>query len=544
MKISQEIITQIREANPIEVIIGSYISLKKAGKNYKATCPFHPEKTPSFFVAPEKGIYHCFGCGKSGNVFTFIMEYNNITFSDAVKLLGEKAGIKIEFTGTETEYENLYKTNKFAAELYHSILLNNKESPAWKWIKNRQLQDSTIEKFMLGYAPAESKLIEKAKTSGITIKDLQAVGLINNGRETFKNKIIFPIKNRWGKVLGFGTRVLDNSEPKYINSMESPVFKKGNILYGLYEADRFIKDEIILVEGYMDLITLQQAEINNVVASMGTSLTPAQARLLKLYTNRVFVLYDGDESGRKAAERAIDILLAASLDVYLFTLPEDEDPDSFIKKGSKLSLLQAQGFAEYAESKFKKCLTVEEKSVFIKGFQQTLSKIPEDVKRDLWATEIAKKFNINKELLLSTTIPTPRKIEKQPSQKSIENLEAELLGLAASSPKVCELLSKNVFEISTDELKPLFKMVYEGIKYAELLSQVSNEQILNSLVRSGLLMETSEENIEKIALDYINKINKVRKNIRKNELIKEMKSVKIGTVSEDREREYQQLVNP
>lgn len=538
MKISQEIIAQIREANPIEVIIGSYISLKKAGKNYKALCPFHPEKTPSFFVAPEKGIYHCFGCGKSGNVFTFIMEYNNMSFSDAVKILGEKAGIKIELAGTE--YENLYKANKFAADFYHSILLNNRESPAWQWIKKRQLREATIEKFTIGYAPSEPTIIEKAKANGISIQDLYTVGLLMDGRAIFKNKIIFPIRNRWGKVLGFGTRVLDDSEPKYINSIESSVFKKGNILYGLYEADRFTKDEIILVEGYMDLITLQQAGINNVVASMGTSLTPAQAKLLKLYTNRVLILYDGDESGCKAAERAIDILLEASLEACLINLPENEDPDSFIRQGGKLDLLQAQDFVGYAESKFRKCKSVEEKSNVIKNLQQILSKIPEAVRRDLLAEEIAGKINVNKEFLSVTSPPMSRKVEKISSQKNIESLEVELLGLIASSPKTYELLTQNSFEPLTDDLKPLFELVHNGATYPDLLSKITSESLINSFTKIGLLLETTEIDMDKMAVDYINRINKLKKSIRKNELRKTMEK---GAATEENLREYQQLVN-
>lgn len=540
MKISQETITQIREANPVELVIGSYISLKKAGKNYKALCPFHPEKTPSFFVAPEKGIFHCFGCGKSGNVFTFMMEYNNLSFTDAVKILGEKAGIRIESSGIE--YEDLYKTNKFAADFYHSMLMKDKKSPPWQWIKNRQLKEATIEKFMLGYAPPTGYIMaDKAKDNGISIEDLNKVGLFSNGKPTFRNKIIFPIKNRWGKILGFGTRVLDNSEPKYINSFESPIFKKGNILYGLYEAGKFTKDEIILVEGYMDLITLQETGINNVVASMGTSLTETQARLLKVYTKRVLILYDGDDSGKKAAERAMETLLGTSMEIKLLTLPEDEDPDSFIRKGNDLSSLKSDSFVEFIAGKFENCSNADEKTVFIKNLQQSLARIPDEVKRELLIIEIAEKININKKFLSTNpnSTETFHKKEQIIAQKSIENLEIELLGLAASSPKVREYLIKNLFEVSSETLKPLFKLVYEGISYPELLTKISNETLMNILTKMGLLLETTDTDLEKMAVDYITHINKLKKTIRKNELRKTMEK---GMATEENLREYQQLV--
>jgi len=537
VKISQEIITQIKEANPIEVVLGSYLSLKKAGKNYKALCPFHNEKTPSFLISPEKGIYHCFGCGKSGNVFTFIMEHNNLNFNDAVKTLAEKAGIKLQTTASNNENDELYRANEFAAEFFHSILLKNKQGPAWSWIKSRGMNESTIETFMLGYAPVEPILLEKAKTNKINTRDLEKLGLINNGRPSFRHKIIFPIRNRWNKVLGFGTRVLDDSEPKYINSMESPLFKKGNILYGLYETGKFLKEEAILVEGYMDLITLQQAGINNVVASMGTSLTETQAKALKLYTDKVIILYDGDQSGIKAAERAIDILLSASLEVKVLILPDNEDPDSFIRKFGKIDFSKAQSFEEF---KFKNCATVEEKSALIKNFQQTLSKIPDEIRRELWATEIAQKLNINKKFLLESSQQNLHLIKRTVYHKNMETLEAELLGLASSSSKVSEILMKESFDATTVELKPFFDMVYKGIKCSELLNEISDETLKNTVTTASFLLENPEVDLEKMTRDYVNRIIKMKKNIRKDEI---RKIIEKGTVSEETLREYQQLIN-
>jgi DNA primase len=505
MKISPEKIAQIRSLNPIEEIIGSYIALKKAGKSYKALCPFHSEKAPSFFVSPDKGVYHCFGCGKSGNVFTFLMEYNNLNYYEAVKFLADRVGIQIKLSRDENE--ELYRGAEFVASLYHSVLLSEKGLPGRKWLEMRGILQPTIEKFMLGYAPLDPIIWEKARLSGISKEALESIGVLKDNNDVFRKKIIFPIKNRWGRVVGFGTRVLDETLPKYINSKESPIFKKGNLLYGFYAARRELKEKAIIVEGYMDLLTLSQAGIKNVVASLGTSFTQEQAKFLKLYTQEVIILYDGDSAGRRACERAIDVLLAANIDVNILPLPPGEDPDSFVKKRGKLDFTEIQDFVEF---KFKQH---EDRETLIRSFQETLNKIPDPIKREVLTEKVARKLDIRKELLfVEKTIPL---VTKPSVEKSIEELEAELLGIAVSHADARKVVIENMAEIKAQDLKDALSLVIKGADAGEVIDLLPNERLKYRFTKPSFWEET---NYEKLANDYLNRIKEERKKIERKEI--------------------------
>lgn len=516
MKLSQDKIAQIREANPIVEVIGSYIPLKQAGKNFRALCPFHSEKAPSFYISPEKGLYHCFGCEKSGNVFTFLMEYNKLTFFQAVKFLGERAGIHIEFT--EDKNRALHEVNKFAASLYHLELLGSKGLPGRKWLEYREIKEETVNTFMLGYAPGESVIYKSAKSKGMDLKNFEALGLVakieSGYRDKFKHKIIFPIRGRWGKILGFGTRVLDKSEPKYINSPESLIFKKGNILYGLYEVRNYLKEYAILVEGYTDLLTLYQSGMRNVVANLGTSLTLAQARLLKLHVPKVVIMYDSDPAGRKAAERAIDILIEAGLDVSVFSLPDGEDPDSFIKKGNRFDLSGVQSFVDF---KFKECKGVEEKAELIGSFQQTLSKISNEVKRELWASEIAQKLGIKKELLY-TMQNTIQKVFTKPTvlpTRTLEDFEIELLAIATSLSKVRKLLEKSM-DVWTSSSKAIVPLVLQGLEPSEIINSIQDERLKSNYTKALLWEDVDFE----MARKHIARVKSLRAKAKMREVRK------------------------
>ncbi|MCK4353427.1 DNA primase [candidate division WOR-3 bacterium] len=521
MRIPQDKVAQIREANPIEEVIAGYISLKKAGKNFKALCPFHSERTPSFFVSPEKGLYHCFGCGKSGNIITFIMEYSKLSFLEAVQFLGERVGIQIKFEKPKNEH--LYKINKFVAELFHSILLAPEGLPARRWIEHRGIQKETVNEFMLGYAPSESIVYRSAKSKGIKLEDLETLGLVTkleNGRyrDSFRRKIIFPIRDRWDKVIGFGTRVLDQSEPKYINSPESPVFKKGKSLYGLYEAKNQLREKTILVEGYTDVLTLHQYGIKNVVASLGTSLTEEQARLLKLHTQKVILIYDGDIAGQNAAERAINILLEAGLDISILVLPKGEDPDSFIREKGNFDFSKVQNFVDF---KFKESKSIEEKTELVKSFQQTLIKISDSVKKELWADYISKKIGIKKELLLITQPLSPTRLTARQVKtvsaptKNLEDLEVELLAFASSNIASRKLLLENSFNFSSPELRPLAVLMLKETGPSEILNSITDERMRENFTKITFL-----ENIdsEKMTLDYLKRINELRARKRMREI--------------------------
>jgi DNA primase len=509
VRVPEQRIAQIREANPIEEVIGSYIPLKKAGSSYKGVCPFHSEKTASFFVSPEKGLYHCFGCGKSGNVFGFLMAYNNLSYPESVKFLADRAGIEIDVV--EDGNDNLYKVCEFVASLYHSILLDSKGAPGRQWFKKRGLTESTVEKFMLGYAPNESVVWEKSKQEGLSRKDLETLGLLRDSRDSFRSKVIFPIKNRWGRVSGFGSRVLDQSQPKYINSKESAIFKKGNLLYGFSETRSELRKEAVLVEGYTDLLSVYQSGTKNVVASLGTSLTSGQARFLKLYTPKVIIAYDGDTAGRKATERAIDVLFEAGVNAGVLVLPEGEDPDSFVKKEGQLDFSDTKSFVDF---KFRECESVEEKETLIKSFKQTLEKLSDPVKRDLWTAEVAQKFGIAKDLLFeSRATPTVSSTSKK---RRLEDLEVELLGIVTSHSGARKIVAANSSEIQTAELKSSFALALKGADASEVIDLLPTDEAKQRFAEPSFWEDVD---YEKLAEDYLRLIRQTRGKIERRELL-------------------------
>jgi len=296
--ISDEIINKISEQTDIVEVISEYLPLKKAGKNYKALCPFHEERTPSFIVSPEKQLFHCFGCGVGGNVFTFLMKWEKISFPEAVRMLGEKLGIPIsvEEEKGEVSKEEFYQINESVANFFQGELRKNKV--AQDYLKRRGFSEKTLDTWKVGYAPASRVFLSFCKKKGISLERLRDLGLLSLGKEDwyayFRERIVFPIFTPQGRICGFGGRVLDSSSPKYLNSPQSPVFDKGRVLYGLNFSKEAIGKEkaVVLVEGYTDAITLYQGGIRNVVASLGTSLTVSQARLIKRYADEVFIAYD------------------------------------------------------------------------------------------------------------------------------------------------------------------------------------------------------------------------------------------------------------
>lgn len=348
--ISQETIQQILSRIDIVEIVGSFIKLKKRGANYLGLCPFHNEKTPSFTVSPSKEIYKCFGCGKSGNSISFLMEAEKYSYVEALRWLAAKYNVEIEETETSPEYkqqqqvaDSLYIINNFAQKYFTDALFNSEEGQdiALSYLKERGFRDEIIQKFQLGYnSEARDGFAKAATAAKYSLDLLQKTGLVNirddNVYDNYRGRIIFPIHNQSGKVLGFGARIIKKNDkaPKYINSPENEIYVKSKILYGSYFARQAVDkaDECLLVEGYTDVISLHQAGIENVVASGGTSLTPDQLRLIKKYTNNLTIIYDGDSAGIKAALRGLDLALEESLNVKLVLIPDGEDPDSYVNK--------------------------------------------------------------------------------------------------------------------------------------------------------------------------------------------------------------------
>ncbi|MDP2922014.1 MAG: DNA primase [Candidatus Omnitrophota bacterium] len=348
-KIPENILNEIQDKCDIVEIISGYISLKPAGRNFKACCPFHHEKTPSFVVSPDKQIYHCFGCNSGGNVFNFIKEYEKMDFIDAVKMLAEKTGVKLpEYRKSDDQdasiVSTIYSVNDVAANYYSNIL--EKISPSSeprKYILKRGLDAAIIKKFRLGFADSSWKgLLDYLASRGIKQDTIFQAGLVTKGKENsyydlFRNRIVFPIFDVRDRVIGFGARVMDETLPKYINSPETAVYKKGQHLYGLNIAKAGIKERnfAIITEGYLDVMTCHQYGANNAIASLGTALTTDQVRLLKRYTHNVVMLYDSDQAGEMASIRGLDLLLEEGMNVKIAALEKGHDPDSFLRKFGK-----------------------------------------------------------------------------------------------------------------------------------------------------------------------------------------------------------------
>jgi DNA primase len=357
--ITQNTIQQILSRIDIVEIVGSFVKLKKRGTNYIGLCPFHNEKSPSFTVSASKEIYKCFGCGRSGNSISFLMEAEKYSYTEALRWLAAKYNVEIEETETSPEFkqqqqvaESLYIVNNFAQHFFSNALLNTDEGKdiALSYLEHRGFREDIIKKFQLGFNPeARDSFTKAALANQYNPELLQKSGLVNvrdgNAYDNYRGRIIFPIHNQSGKVLGFGARIIRNNDkaPKYINTPENEIYVKSKLLYGSYFARQAIDkaDECLLVEGYTDVVSLHQAGIENVVASGGTSLTPDQLRLIKKYTNNLTIIYDGDNAGIKAALRGLDLALEESLNVKLVLIPDKEDPDSYVNK------VGAKAFAEF-----------------------------------------------------------------------------------------------------------------------------------------------------------------------------------------------------
>lgn len=438
MSIPSHIIDQIRENSHIEEVVGDFVTLKKNGASFKACCPFHQEKTPSFVVTPSKGIFKCFGCGKGGDSITFVMEHENMSYPEALKYLAGKYHIEIpeerESSDQQKEEqkhrESLLIVLTFAQKFYTQNLISTDEgkSIGGSYFKERGFLQKTQDKFELGYAFDEWDAILKAATEkGHTKQYLEDTGLViqkeDRHYDRFRGRVMFPIHNVLGRVIGFGARALKkDQQPKYLNSPETEVYQKSHILYGIFQAKNAIRKEenCYLVEGYTDVIALHQAGIENVVASSGTSLTDGQISLLKRFTDRVTLLFDGDKAGLKAAIRGIDIILEQGLDVQAVVLPEGHDPDTFVKEqgGEKTKIYlesKAQNFL-----RFKYQVLVPDKddpmarASALKELCQTIAVVPDVFKRSLLTKELAHWMEISEQdVILETNKFLQRKAEQK-----------------------------------------------------------------------------------------------------------------------------------
>jgi len=423
--IPKETVDQIIAQADIVEVVGDFVSLKKKGQNMWACCPFHHEKSPSFSVSPAKGIYKCFGCGKAGNSVQFIMDVEGSSFPEALKYLAKKYSIEIpeeiapEQNQEQSDRDSQYIVSDFANKHFQHNLQHHEEgSIGQSYLKQRGLSSATIKKFELGYSvDAWSDLTDAALKAGYKQQYLEGTGLTivkeDKRYDRFRARVMFPIHNVSGRVVGFGARTLksnDKKSPKYLNSPESEIYHKSNVLYGLYQAKQAMRmqDMCYLVEGYLDVLSLHQGGIENVVASSGTSLTEGQIKLIARYTQNITVLYDGDAAGIKASLRGIDLILENGLNVQVVTFPEGDDPDSYIHKVGDAAFKayvkeNAQDFISYKSSLFAEEAKGNpvKKAEAIKEVVASIAKIPDSIKRTVFFQSCSLIFDIDEQVLIS-----------------------------------------------------------------------------------------------------------------------------------------------
>lgn len=453
MSISKLTSDKVKERADIVEVVGDYVPLKKKGQNMWACCPFHGEKTPSFSISPAKQIYKCFGCGKAGDPIQFVMDIEGIGFQEAIRHLAGKYGIEVEEDETRTPEQNLEQNEReslfIALNFAKDFFVKNLETQEGKsigvsYFKERGFTPQIIQKFDLGYAlDGWDHLLKAAKSAGFQEDILLKAGLIlqkegdqERTYDRFRNRVTFTIHNISGKPIGFGARILtkDKNQPKYINSPETPIYHKSDVLYGMFQAKKAIRDfdNCFLVEGYTDVISMHLSGIENVVASSGTSLTEGQIKLIKRFTNQVTVLYDGDNAGIKASLRGIDLLLEGGLNVKAVVFPDGEDPDSFSRK------VGSQAFQDYLKANsrdfigFKIGLYREEiakdpirKAEVIREVVQSIGKIPDPIIRSVYTKEASGLMEIEEGILLSELNKILVKTQKDQFQKAKEEKEAE-----------------------------------------------------------------------------------------------------------------------
>ncbi|WP_446898762.1 DNA primase [Clostridium sp. LBM24168] len=460
--ISEDVIQKVKDENDIVDVISESVKLKRTGRNYIGLCPFHHEKTPSFSVSGDKQIYKCFGCGEAGNVITFIMKTKNLSFPEAVELLADRANIDIDYDedknrSRRNSFKKLYRLNVEAARYFFSCLKRNEK--ARNYLLNREITTNTMRRFGLGYSvDSWNAMLKYLRKRGFTELDMLSVGLIIRNRQgnyydRFRNRIIFPVFDYRGRIIGFGGRVMDDSKPKYLNSPETSLFKKGTNLYGLnFAIKNNISKTLIIVEGYMDCISLHQYGITNTVASLGTALTTGQAKLMKRYVDKVIIAYDSDTAGQMATLRGLNILKNVGLDVRVLLIPMGKDPDEFIRKNGKEKFLRliekSLPLIDYRIQSIRKNLNPGNYESKIKYIEQVLDVLKEvdPIESEIYIKKLSEETEIRLQVLYDMLNGNIQKNTKKDSSMNIDKYFGQKLYLEPAYLKAERLLLKLILQ--------------------------------------------------------------------------------------------------
>lgn len=475
MYISEETINQIRERADVVDVIGEYVNLKASGNNFKGLCPFHTEKTPSFIVNPQKGIFHCFGCGVGGNVFNFLMKFKGVSFPDAVRLLGMKVGIRVETSGRSeihrSKTEGIFTMNKHCVELFKKNLQSTPGEAARRYLQIRNIDQETITDFHIGFAlNSWDSLFTHMKSQGFDDRTLEEAGLIVKRKNSpgyydrFRNRIIFPIQDNIGRFIGFGARTLEDGVPeipKYINSSENVLFHKGRYLYGLYNAEETIRKRghAFVVEGYIDVIKMYVAGLKNTVAPLGTSLTADQISLIMRFTRNIYLVFDPDEAGQKATLRSISLFHAKDIDPLIVRLPHGVDPGDFFNRytAEEFELLvdeAVSGIAFIVDyfAPMNREYTANEKIVLLRSLVEYYGNMENDILRDDFVAKVSKRLTLNENIIkreMNKRAPRARSSLTIPSKKKEDKAvytELYLLLLILNNPSLFPIAEKRIDE--------------------------------------------------------------------------------------------------
>ena len=582
--LDEALIDEIKAANDIVDIIGEYVTLKRAGPSYKGLCPFHKEKTPSFSVSPDKQIFHCFGCGVGGDVIKFLMQTENIDFYEAVEQLAERAKITLPEDNTNVNFANikhkerLFEVNLEAAKYFRNNLYSPNAKSAQEYINKRHLDNETVNKFGLGFSfGIKNDLFSHLSSLGFTPEEMVDSGLIirnnNSFVDRFKNRLMFPIFDIKDRVIAFGGRVLDDSLPKYMNSPETPIYNKGKNIYALNFARRAKVNKLLMVEGYMDVISMHKAGIPNAIASLGTALTETQGRLMRKYTSEIILGYDADGAGQNAIMRGLDILTSLGCNVKVLKISDAKDPDEFINKfgPEKMKKLMdnAITLVEFKLANLKKNIdmsTTDGKISYLNSVATILAKLDNSIERDFYINKIAAELGVGVESIYS-------EINKKIFGGSTKNIKrSPISSLQTATTKIIDI-PKNVYDsekllifLLCQNDKKIFNTIkkymnydnftvnlyrhlaeklymhFESQKQQNIIDLFADENDIN--VITGIMQEEDNlgNNNEKALLDAIDILRKFDLEKEKSAILKSLKDDPSGPKANELERRLNDVI--
>ena len=537
MRYSDELLDEIKSKNDIIDIVSQYVVLKRSGRNYMGLCPFHKEKSPSFCVSPDKQIFHCFGCGVGGNVIHFIGKIENLNFIESLELLANRARIELPKSGNAEDdrisrlKSRVYELNKCAAEFYHQNLYKPTAKPAQEYVKKRRLDNRTLKAFKIGYSGRFNELYTELHSKGFTEEEILASCLVNKNQDgkfidRFRNRLMFPIFDARDRVIAFGGRVLDDSKPKYINSPEDIVYSKGRHLFAYNLAKKNNPKTIIIVEGYMDAVSLHQRGISNAVASLGTALTEAQGRLLRRSCEKVVIGYDADGAGQAATLRGLEILQNLGCDIRILQIEGAKDPDEFVVKYGPERFQKyvdsAISLVEFKVKMLKRQLNLEnvnDKIKFLNEVANILSKIENNMEREVYIDKISLEYKVSKEAIyaevnkklygnsqtekkLERPVTTIREVKQDVAEKEVDEktkkTESLIIYLLINYPdksfvRLANIVKNNLIKLEKNKL--IINKLYEehgkgNINIESIIDLFEDENIVNYL--SGIMSSNFE----------------------------------------------------